>query len=115
MKVLGLLATFFRKNASKFVRAGFINGLPGFISLEADGELQTTALEIEDGKITAIYVVRNLRSLGIYTKFNCESHLHPTSFRGGVAEPGIGALLGPAKWLTDPGSTLCYVRDDASG
>ena len=28
-------------------------------SLEADGELQTTALEIETGKIVAIYVVRN--------------------------------------------------------
>ena len=36
-----------------------VNGLPGFVTLEADGELQTTALEIEDGKITAIYVVRN--------------------------------------------------------
>ncbi len=53
------LAALFRKNASKFVRAGFVNGLPGFITLEADGELQTTALEIEDGKIAAIYVVRN--------------------------------------------------------
>jgi RNA polymerase sigma-70 factor (ECF subfamily) len=27
--------------------------------LEADGELQTTALEIDDGKVVAIYVVRN--------------------------------------------------------
>jgi RNA polymerase sigma-70 factor, ECF subfamily len=39
--------------------AGFVNGLPGFVTLEADGELQTTALEIEDGNIAAIYVVRN--------------------------------------------------------
>lgn len=53
------LADLFRKNGSKLVRAGFVNGLPGFISLEADGELQTTALEIEDGKIAAIYVMRN--------------------------------------------------------
>jgi RNA polymerase sigma-70 factor (ECF subfamily) len=44
---------------SKFVRAAFINGLPGFITLEADGQLQTTALEIEDGKVAAIYVMRN--------------------------------------------------------
>jgi len=49
----------FHKNVSKLVRVGFINGLPGFITLEADGELQTTALEIEDGKLAAIYVVRN--------------------------------------------------------
>lgn len=49
----------FRKYVSKLVRVGFVNGLPGFITLEADGELQTTAIEIEDGKIAAIYVVRN--------------------------------------------------------
>jgi len=59
MKLHESLAALFRKNGSTLVRAGFINGLPGFITLEADGELQTTALEIEDGKITAIYVVRN--------------------------------------------------------
>jgi RNA polymerase sigma-70 factor (ECF subfamily) len=59
MTVHRALADLFRKNGSKLVRAGFVNGLPGFISLEADGELQTTALEIEDGKITAIYVMRN--------------------------------------------------------
>lgn len=59
MKVQEYLATLFQKNGSKLVRAGFINGLPGFITLEADGVLQTTALEIEDGKVAAIYVVRN--------------------------------------------------------
>ncbi len=59
MKVHVYLAGEFQKNGSQFVRAGFVNGLPGFVTLEADGELQTTALDIEDGKITAIYVVRN--------------------------------------------------------
>ncbi len=59
MKAHEYLADLFRKNVSKFVRAGFVNGLPGFVTVEADGELQTTALEIEDGKVTAIYVVRN--------------------------------------------------------
>jgi RNA polymerase sigma-70 factor, ECF subfamily len=59
MKAHEYLATLFRNHASKLVRAGFVNGLPGFITLEADGELSTTALEIEDGKIAAIYVVRN--------------------------------------------------------
>jgi RNA polymerase sigma-70 factor, ECF subfamily len=59
MKACAQLAAHFRKNGSKLVRAGFINGLPGFITLEADGELQTTALEIEDEKVAAIYVVRN--------------------------------------------------------
>jgi RNA polymerase sigma-70 factor (ECF subfamily) len=59
MKVQARLAALFRAKGSTLVRAGFVNGLPGFVTLEADGELQTTALEIEDGKIAAIYVVRN--------------------------------------------------------
>ena len=53
------LAVLFQHRTSKLVRAGVVNGLPGFVTLEADGELQTTALDIEDGKIAAIYVVRN--------------------------------------------------------
>lgn len=53
------LTTHFRKNGSQLLRVGFVNGLPGFVTREADGELQTTALDIEDGKIAAIYVVRN--------------------------------------------------------
>lgn len=57
MKLFERFAALFHE--TKLVRAGFINGLPGFITLEADGELQTTALEIEDGKVAAIYVVRN--------------------------------------------------------
>ena len=31
----------------------------GFVTREADGEIQTTALAIEDGRISAIYVMRN--------------------------------------------------------
>ena len=57
MNLFERLAALFLKG--KFVRSAFINGLPGFITLEADGELQTTALEIEDGKVAAIYVMRN--------------------------------------------------------
>jgi len=53
------LANLFRAKGSALVRAGFINGLPGFVTREADGELQTTALDIQDGKVAAIYVVRN--------------------------------------------------------
>ena len=53
------LSGLFHDKPSKLVRVGFVNGLPGFITLEADGEFQTTALEIEGDKIAAIYVVRN--------------------------------------------------------
>jgi RNA polymerase sigma-70 factor (ECF subfamily) len=59
MRVHSHLADQFKKNGSTLVRAGFVNGLPGFVTMEADGELQTTALDIKDGKITAIYIVRN--------------------------------------------------------
>ncbi|MEK7321183.1 MAG: sigma-70 family RNA polymerase sigma factor [Pseudomonadota bacterium] len=59
MRVHEQLSKYFLKNGSTFVRAAFINGLPGIVTRESDGELQTTALEIEGGKIAAIYVVRN--------------------------------------------------------
>jgi RNA polymerase sigma-70 factor (ECF subfamily) len=41
------------------VRYAYINGLPGFVSREPDGVLQTTALLIDDGKVKAVYVMRN--------------------------------------------------------
>jgi len=53
------LAVIYRYHKSDLIRVAMINGLPGFISREADGELQTTAFKIEDGKIKAIYVMRN--------------------------------------------------------
>ena len=59
MKLLELLAGILKHKTSTLVRIAFISGLPGFITREADGELQTTALDIEDGKIAAIYVMRN--------------------------------------------------------
>ncbi|HEY4087327.1 MAG TPA: sigma-70 family RNA polymerase sigma factor [Bryobacteraceae bacterium] len=59
MKLQEYLADWYRNNESKLVRAGFVNGLPGLVTLESDGELQTTAFEIEDEKIAAIYVMRN--------------------------------------------------------
>jgi RNA polymerase sigma-70 factor (ECF subfamily) len=43
---------------------GRVNGLPGYITLEADGLPQTTALDVRDGRIVAIYVVRNPEKLG---------------------------------------------------
>ena len=59
LKVQKALAILFAKHGSQLVRVGLINGLPGFVTREGDGELQTTALDIEDGRINAIYVMRN--------------------------------------------------------
>jgi RNA polymerase sigma-70 factor (ECF subfamily) len=53
------LARLFARNASQMIRYGFVNGLAGFVTLESDQELQTTGLQIEDGKIVAVYIMRN--------------------------------------------------------
>lgn len=47
----------------ELLHVGRINTLPGYVTLEADGLPQTTALEIVDGRITAIYIVRNPQKL----------------------------------------------------
>jgi len=59
MKVHTALVRMFAAYPSRLMRYGFINGLPGFITVEKDETVQTTALQIENGKITGIYVVRN--------------------------------------------------------
>jgi len=42
-----------------FLRLLWIDGLPGFVSLERGRVLQTTALSIEDGRIIEIFITRN--------------------------------------------------------
>lgn len=59
MKLHKSLAVLFRKYGSHLLRTGFVNGLPGFVTMEGDGEIQTTALEIADGRVVAIYITRN--------------------------------------------------------
>ena len=59
LKLHRSLAVLFGKYGSTLVHVGTINGLPGFVTREADGEFQTTALEVEDGRIAGIYVMRN--------------------------------------------------------
>ena len=57
--LLGAIANIYQSTAqTKLVRYTFINGLPGFVTEEADG-VQTTALLIEGDRIKAIYVMRN--------------------------------------------------------
>jgi len=52
------LARHFAEKGSRLLRFATINGLPGFITLEGD-VLQTTALDVEDGRVRAIYIMRN--------------------------------------------------------
>ncbi|KZB64833.1 RNA polymerase subunit sigma [Thalassospira lucentensis] len=61
-RIMRLFAGLFRKRygeAEKLLSFLWIDGLPGFASLERGNVLQTTALEIRDGKITRIFITRN--------------------------------------------------------
>lgn len=60
-----------RGNFGKLIRFAWINGLPGFVTREPDGVLQTTALLIEHDRVKAIYVMRNPEKLR-----HMESSLH---------------------------------------
>lgn len=67
LKFHNALAYFFSKHPSRLVRYAFVNGLPGFVTVEADGIVQTTALRVDDGLVSGIYVMRNpdkLRHVG---------------------------------------------------
>ncbi len=65
-RVLRLYAGLRRKPATRpavLIRPAWIDGLPGFVSRERDAVLQTTALDIEGGRIVGIYVTRNPEKL----------------------------------------------------
>lgn len=54
----------FAGGESVLLHTGTVDGMPGFITLEAGDVLQTTVLAVEDGRIAAIYIVRNPDKLG---------------------------------------------------
>ncbi|WP_296173603.1 sigma-70 family RNA polymerase sigma factor [uncultured Brevundimonas sp.] len=61
-KLLRLFAGLNRKygaEAYEMIRPMWIDGLPGYVSLERGRVLQTTALAIEDGRIVDIFITRN--------------------------------------------------------
>jgi RNA polymerase sigma-70 factor (ECF subfamily) len=53
------LARIFREQPSQLIRYAVIDGLPGFVTIEGDNIVQTTALHIEEEKVVAIYCTRN--------------------------------------------------------
>jgi RNA polymerase sigma factor (sigma-70 family) len=78
-KVLRLFRGLHRKLTkapSVLLRWTWIDGLPGFVSFERDGALQATALEIEAGRITAIYITRNPEKLAQAAAFRQDGPLH---------------------------------------
>ena len=63
LKLLRGLAILIARHGSDLVRYATINGLPGFVTREGDGMVQTTAFDIQDGRIAAIYIQRNPEKL----------------------------------------------------
>lgn len=66
-RILRLFAGLRRKQVARapvLVRPVWIDGLPGYLSRERDDVLQTTALDIEDGRVVGIYIIRNPDKLG---------------------------------------------------
>lgn len=59
LRLFKALAVLGRKYPPRSMRTAYINGLPGFVVQDSDGSFTTTAFEVEDGKIIAIYVMRN--------------------------------------------------------
>jgi RNA polymerase sigma-70 factor, ECF subfamily len=65
-KILRFLAGIARKNPELPAAqwgAATVNGLAGFVMREADGSIETVGFEHRDGRIVAIYVVRNPEKL----------------------------------------------------
>ena len=65
-KILRFIAGIARKNPALpgiQLRAATVNGLAGFVMRETDGSIETAAFEHRDGRITAIYAVRNPEKL----------------------------------------------------
>jgi RNA polymerase sigma-70 factor (ECF subfamily) len=58
-RTLAAIDRLVRGHHGTLIRYAYVNGLPGFVTREADGVLQTTALLIDGGRIRAIYVMRN--------------------------------------------------------
>lgn len=57
------LARYFARSPSRLIRYVTIDGLPGFITIEAGDIVQTTALSVSNERIAAIYVTRNPQKL----------------------------------------------------
>jgi RNA polymerase sigma-70 factor (ECF subfamily) len=63
LRLFAGLARKYGRQPSSLLRSVTIDGLPGYVSIDRGQVLQTTALEIRDGRITAIYIVRNPEKL----------------------------------------------------
>lgn len=76
-RALRLFAGLRRKytSAPTLLRTATINGLPGYVSIDRGNVLQTTALDVRDGRIMGIYIVRNPDKLRhVAAAFDTDGH-----------------------------------------
>ena len=59
LAVFAALARLLARGPGTLLGYRMINGLPGFVTRESDGLLQTTAILVEEDRIAGIYIVRN--------------------------------------------------------
>ncbi|WP_442679710.1 sigma-70 family RNA polymerase sigma factor [Sphingomonas sp. ASY06-1R] len=73
-RALRLFASAHRKAATApaLVRTVIIDGLPGYISIDQGAALQATALDMKEGRIAAIYIIRNPDKLTHISAARCE-------------------------------------------
>lgn len=81
-KALRLFAGLARKYVYRpvMLKPVLIDGLPGYVSIDRGQILQTTALEIREGRIAAIYIMRNPDKLGHVARAFDQGH---AAFPGG--------------------------------
>lgn len=58
-RTFAAIARLMHGHTGELLRYAYVNGLPGFVTREPDGILQTTALLVEKERVKAIYVMRN--------------------------------------------------------
>lgn len=68
LKLFGALARYFARAPSRLLRYAMIDGLPGFVTVEDDGIVQTSAILVSENRIAAIYVTRNPEKLHHLTR-----------------------------------------------
>lgn len=91
----------------------WIDGLPGYVSYERDGALQTTALEIEDGRIVSIFITRNPDKLNVATDMAASRHSDPVAkLRSASKTPGA---LCPAPMSFLDSDAMSRVRAGQTG
>lgn len=62
--LLERIGRLYARDPGRLLRFASINGLPGYVTIEPDGIIQTVALDVVDGRIAQVFIMRNPDKLG---------------------------------------------------